>query len=124
MPEEKAEKLKHDQNGWDSGVPQFVIDMFCHFAEGVGVYKALTEMKIYKKEKVPNPDKVKGEAVVKKVPGAGGPTGYVRIEPTYIPWNPGDYTGEVKTIGTIKLLGPGGTLIGEPVKFEDKVVID
>lgn len=123
MPEDKAEKLKYDENGWETVGNQFVIDMSCRFSVGhPGPYTAVTKMNVYAGGKVP--DKVAGKAVVKKVDGATpDPQKYFKIEPTSIKWNPGSHEGPTKTTGTISLIGPDGSVIGAPVKFEDTVNI-
>lgn len=126
MPEDKAEKLRYDENGWEKDGQQFVIQMSSKFGiatagEHAG-FKATTDLTIHAAGKT---YQEKGECIIQKDPTAEKDAdGYIRIQPTYIKWDREGFEGIAKTEASINLLNPAGSVMGDAVTGVDDVTIE
>lgn len=125
-PEDKAEKLIHDNTGWDREGQQFVVSMSCRFGiatagehAGFSLRVAVDIMadgKTYSE---------KGERGITKVEGASkDQDGYIAIEPMRISWDRGGFVGDAGVTTSIQLVGPSGNEMGDPVSYSGVITIE
>lgn len=124
---DKAEKLKHEGNGWDREGQQFVIKMFCKFGIATAGehanFTTLTELTINAGEKTYYLESIGDN--IQKVAGADNDAdGYIEIEPTKIAWDREGFEGVAKTEASITLLSPSGNVMGDAVIGVDDVTIE
>ena len=125
-PVEKAEKLRHEDNGWDKDGQQFVISMSCKFGQATAGehanFTVRTELTINAAGKTYQKTGVSG---IQKVEGATKDAdGFVKIEPTTIKWDSEGFEGVAKTEASINLIGPSGKPIGDAVTTKKDVLIE
>jgi hypothetical protein len=123
-PEDKAEKLRHEDNGWEKEGQQFVVQMSCKFGIATAGehanFTTRTELTIvaggetYELESIEN---------IKKVDGAEKDSdGYVKIEPSEIKWDSGDFEGPATVTSSTSLVSPSGNEQGDAVVSPPKTV--
>jgi hypothetical protein len=116
-PQDKAEKLRHEDNDWDRDGQQFIVQMSYKFGIATAGehadFKARTTLTIDTGENVYT---ATGERVIQKVEGVDkDPDGYIEIEPTYIKWDSGDFEGSTTVTSSISLVGPSGNVQGDVI---------
>jgi hypothetical protein len=125
---EKAEKLKFDQNDWDRENQQFVVSMLCKF----GIATAGEHADFTTKTTLTVDTNTGGDPYtltasngISKVEGAEKDAdGYIAIEPTTIAWDPKGFTDNAKVTASVSLVGPSGTVQGDPVVVTEEVKIE
>jgi hypothetical protein len=114
---DKAEKLHHDNTGWDKESQAFVVTMSCKFGiatagEHAG-FTISTDLLITDGIDVFHYDNnVRGIAIVEGA--TKDADGYIEIEPQTIGWDRdgGSFTGQASVTVTTSLIGPGGKKVG------------
>ena len=128
---DKAEKLKVDDNTWDSeggefGFGQFVVSMSSQFGAATAGERA--DFKVGAKLTVEAGDKpydLAGDRGIQKVDGAvKDADNFIAIEPLRIDWIEGEsFDGVAFVTYSVSLYGPNGKVMGDPVSTTTEVKI-
>jgi hypothetical protein len=129
---EKAEKLRIDDQGWDSGTSSFVLNLSCQFgmataAENSGKFTIRATIDIFDHDGNSLDTIVEEGLEINKVEGADKDTDhYVKIEPLELSWDRnGDiFEGVVSVTASASLVGPSGNVQGDAVVSTDEVLIN
>jgi hypothetical protein len=126
-PQDKAEKLRYEDNGWEKDGQQFVIQMSCKFGQATAGehadFKVRTILDIFKHDGQ-EWDSVTGERSIRKLAGAEKDADhYVKIEPTTIAWDRQGYIGNVSVTASLQLIGPSGNTIGDAVVTPPTMIV-
>ena len=116
-PNEKAEKLRHDDTSWDNEGACFTLSMLCKFGQATaGEHANFTVRTTLVIKAGGNTYTLYGERNIQKVEGASKDAdGFIAIEPTTIAWDRQGFTGDAGVTTSLQLIGPSGKPIGEPV---------
>jgi len=118
-PEEKAEKLRHDDNGWEKEGQQFIVQMSCKF--GIATAGEHADFKVRSILTINAGGKEyteTGERNIQKVEGASKDAdGYIKIEPLEIPWDRdgGIFEGAASVQASASIVGPSGNVQGDVI---------
>jgi hypothetical protein len=119
-PEDKAEKLRHEDNGWEKEGQQFVVQMSCKFGIATAGEHADFKVKTILTINAGGKEYTEtGERNIQKVEGASKDAdGYVKIEPTYIQWDRdgGIFGGAASVQASASIVGPSGNDLGDVVE--------
>ncbi len=126
-PEEKAEKLRYDDNGWEKEGQQFIVQMSCKF--GIATAGEHADFKVRSILTINAGGKEyteTGERNIQKVEGASKDAdGYIKIEPLEIPWDRdgGIFEGAASVTASISLVGPSGNVQGDVIVTPPTIIV-
>lgn len=117
--EDKAEKLRYDNNGWDREGQTFVLSLSCKFGIATagehGAFNVFVQLDIFDFDNN-NWDSIKAMALIAKAEGAKKDSeGYINIEQLIIPWDRvgGTFEGVATVVATTAIIGPSGNTVGD-----------